>query len=68
MTSVHPDALNDTIDKVNDYSFDLAPSNFRVEVVLKIKYLNGQSNPLDLKLTEVDSNGDPVANSTLTYI
>lgn len=68
MTSVHPDALNDTIDKVNDYSFDLAPSNFRVEAVLKIKYLNGQSNPLDLKLTEVDSNGDPVANSSLTYI
>ncbi len=67
MTSVHPDALNDTIDKINDYSFELAPSNFRVELVLKIKYLSGQSNPLDLSLTEVDANGDPVANNTLSY-
>lgn len=48
MATVHPDALNDTIDKLSSSSFELAPSNFRVEVVLKIKYLTGQSNPLDL--------------------
>ena len=40
MTSVHPDALNDTIDKLSNHSFQLTTSNFRVELVLKIKYTN----------------------------
>lgn len=67
MTSVHPDALNDTIDKISNNTFKLAESNFRVEVVLKIKYMTKQSSPLDLQLTEVDTNGDPVNASELTY-
>ena len=67
MTSVHPDALNDTIDKLSGHSFQLAESNFRVELVLKIKYLTKQAYPLDLLLTEVDANGDPINASELTY-